>query len=216
MQKSRSGPGCQRRFGGLILCAVAGIRGFTQAKISNETGMKGMQGMKAKRHCPYASTCGKNIHTIEEQDAQDEAVKRPFGRGCTGMSGDAFKASWPCSLREAHGEAARVQEGAEPEGTRACSPALPLPEPRPERRPRKVDETALFCVCLRVSLWLQFPLFLRLQQPAGRGPGERERLLWPLSPSSPLSLLILLVFLLPLPPAALPCALHGPAFLVMS
>jgi len=28
-----------------------------------------------------------------------------------------FKASWSCSLREAHGEAVRVQGGAEPERT---------------------------------------------------------------------------------------------------
>jgi len=74
------------------------------------------------------------------------------------MDGDAFKASWPCSLREAHGEAARVQGGAQPEGTQACLPAVPLPEPRPERRPCKVDESVLFFVCLRVSSWL--PLFL--------------------------------------------------------
>lgn len=179
--------------------------GFLYAKVTQWSRLFA----KIWRFDPACSDRDSRIHTSKEKSFETGM------KGMQGMNGDAFKTSWPCSLREVHGEAAHVQGGAEPESALVCLPALPLPEPKPERRPRKVDETALFFVCLRVTSWLPPSLFFRLSQPVGRRPGGRERLLWSLSPSSPLSLLILLVFLLPLAPAAFLCAPHDPVFLVM-
>ena len=73
-----------------------------------------------------------------EGQASMKVLLREFGKGLKPavMPNAQLKAAWPRSPREAHGEAARVQGGAEPACALVCRSALPLPEPWPGHRDR--------------------------------------------------------------------------------